>query len=157
MKYVKRNIIKGYKPIVIKYLALFIGVCYLANPLQSQVGSIFHEISHIFEAPDTPIGHSTASDKQNVVHHYQEHTHSDNQHEHTLIDMLNSIFNATDDGSQEESVLVEVKFDKHISTDQYLIHKIYSKEKSFNFISKENNLIKGHFSILEEPPQSLYL
>ena len=138
-------------------MALFIGVCYLANPMQSQISSIFHEISHILEAPDTVIGHSAVGDKQHDAHHYHEHTHGDEQHEHTFIDLLDSIFNASDDGNQEESVLVDVKFDKHISTDECPVYKIYPLEENLNFVSNENSLINGHSRVLEEPPQSFSL
>jgi len=157
MKYVKLNILKGYKPVGIKYLAVVIGVCYLVHPLQNQISGIFHEISHIIEAPDTPIGHSSTANSQYFSHYYHEHIHSDDRHSHTLIDMLDSIFSASDGGNQQESSLVDVKFDKHLSTYEYPAHKIYPLDKNFNFVSIENNLIKGHSRILEEPPKSFSL
>lgn len=138
-------------------MALFIGVCYLANPFQSQISSIFHGISHVFEVPDTLIGHTAVDDKLHVAHHYHEHTHSGEEHEHTFVDFIDSIFNASDDGSQEESVLVDVKFDKHLGTDEYPVHNLNPIKKDFNFVFNKNNLINGHSRILEEPPQSFSL
>jgi len=157
MKSAQKYIIRGCKPIVIKYLALLIGICYLANPLQHEISGVFHEISHLFEAPHTPIDHSNMASEENVEHYYHEHEHADHSHEHTIIDMLDSIFNAANDDGQEESLLVDFKVDKHITIEKYPLKKIYSFTKKPYFISEENKIIKGYSRLLDEPPQSFSL
>lgn len=159
MEYIQKNKIKGFKPFLIKHLALFISICYLANPLQSQVSILFHEISHLLEAPNVVVGHSTVSDHGHDTHQYQEHTFVDDNHEHMLIDFLNAIFNASNDGegSPENSILTNIKIDKHITSDEYLVKKTYLIEKDVDFISAENDVTKGHPRVLKEPPQSFSL
>ena len=151
--------IEGLKPFLIKYLATFIGLCYLANPLHHQISTVFHEVSHIMEVPDNLISHTTVSDHEKEAHHYHyEHTHSDDKHEHELINLLDDIFdNSNDDSSSGESFLTYVKYDKHITADEYLLKNGYPEEKYFEFGSIQNNSIKGYPKVLDEPPQGFSL
>jgi len=149
------NKVSFFKAIFVKYLALIIGICYLANPMQQQIGSVFHELSHFFETPNNVIGHQSSADSSEAKHHYHEHIHSSDEHEHEFIDLLAMIFdNSTEDG-EEESVLAKVKFDKHIKTDDYPEEKKYPATKKLNFFSSQYGIIDTYPGILKEPPQIL--
>ncbi len=140
-------------------MAAFIGLCYLANPLHQQISTVFHEVSHIMEVPDYLISHTVVSDQEKEAHHYHyEHAHSDNNHEHELINLLDDIFDTSnDDSSSEESFLTYVKYDKHITADEYFQKNRYPEKKYFGFGSIQNNSIGGYPKVLDEPPQSISL
>lgn len=142
-----------FKVIYTKYLALLIGVFYLANPLQEQIGTVFHEVSHFFEVPDNVIGHEMPANPVETAHHYHEHIYIDDEHEHEIIDFLTSIFDASDEDEAEESLLTKIKFDKHISNDGYPEEKIYPTDKKVSFFSIEYGIPKTYSGVLKEPPK----
>lgn len=75
---------KGLKPFFIKYMALLMGICYLATPFHKQIASVFHEISHLIEAPENIPGHpGPVAGANNHAEEWQSHTLvSGNDHGH---------------------------------------------------------------------------
>lgn len=151
----QKGFIKGLKPLFIKRLALFMGICYLLNPLQNQISFIFHEVSHALEIPDYIISHG-----QNSSYEQQVHGHSDSHiegidHDHGIIDLIASFLAASNehDGS-EDSMLPKIKFDKHFTTYQFQLQKYIESiatQKNWTF-SKNTEVV--YLKRLEEPPQN---
>jgi hypothetical protein len=149
---------KGLKPFFIKYLALFIGICYIANPLHQEIGKVFHEISHVLEVPDKLVSHPTASNHGNDTHHYHKHYKLVVDHQHKLIDLINSILNASEnDKPSKESLLTDIKFDKHITTRNYTIKKSLPTSVQANHGTPKNKIHIGHLEVLEKPPRNFLL
>lgn len=137
---------------------MFIGICYLANPLQNQISTVFHEISHVLEVPENLLSHPIASNHGNDTHHYDEHYKLVEDHQHKLIDLIDSILNASDnDEPSKESLLTDIKFDKHITTRNYTIKKVLPTSVQANHGTPKNKIHTGHLEVLEKPPRNFLL
>ena len=149
---------KGLKPFFLNYLAMFIGICYLANPLQNQISTVFHEISHVLEIPDNLLSHETTLNHGTISHYYHEHNNLDDNHRHTIIDFLDAIFDASGNNEpSEESLPIDIKFDKHITTRNYTIKIILPASKQVKYGIPENKINTGHLIVLEKPPRNFLL
>ncbi|OBX27247.1 hypothetical protein LX77_02772 [Gelidibacter algens] len=145
---------KGLKPCVMNYLALLIGLCYLANPLHHEISSVFHEISHVAKAPSGLIGHDSVSEQEGITHSYHEHDLSLKEHTHVAIDLYESLFNTSDDHDSDNETVPSIdKLDKHITTHAYTSPQILM---TF-FRGEYNPLIKkvtaGYLNMSKQPPQ----
>ena len=146
---------KGFKPFLFKSLALLIGVCYLANPVQSQIGVVFHEISHMFDAHDNLLTiHSTNSVNLKADHHYHQHNHIDETHEHEFIDFFTLLFEtAGEDSSSEDSLLTDIKYDKHTKTESYDSEVSIFTPLQLKSMHSANSLRKGFLRSYKKPPK----
>ena len=148
-----RGFIKGLKPLFLQRLALVIGICYLMNPLQPQIKSIFHTISHAIEMPNSVIGHDSNSENDEIHGHF-EHEIADLQHDHTLIDLLDTVLTASNETKDaDDSIPIEIKIDKHITTCKYQLFDIPAVVESNKFWSPKEELKRGHLKNQEEPPR----
>ena len=148
----KENFSRSTKPTLIKYVALIIALCYILNPLHQKISTVFHEVSHILEMPDSVIGHDSSIHENNT--HYTHHHTDIDRHEHNFINIIDAIFDASGTNeSTEDSLLADFKFDKHITTAYPEFHHIPAMKSLANFKTIESNLKLGYFTVLKEPPQ----
>lgn len=144
---------KGFKPLFIQRLALLIGICYLMNPLQQQIKTIFHTISHAIEVPNSVMGHNSNSVNDQLHGHY-DHQIDEKQHDHSLIDIIDSVLTASNESNDsEESILIESKIDKHITTYQFELFESLTLNQLHNFWALKEKQKSGYFEHLKEPPQ----
>lgn len=133
------------------------GVCYLANPVHQQISSVFHEISHALESPETVLSHPQQKDHSHDAHEEGAHRLAANDHRHKLLDFMNSIFNASDEqNSDDETALILIKCDKHISSQQSILPKLFPLITSHYPFGMEQKVKKGFFNLPKEPPQRVY-
>jgi len=150
---------KGLKPFVLKYMALFMGICYLANPLHQQIGSVFHEISHVLESPEAIAAHANGGHHDYEVHGHDnhkatEHGMASTDHQHDLLDLIDAIFDASDEQNPEDqTALILIKCDKHISSQHYILQDILPLSTSHNPFLVEQKVKKGFLNLPKEPPQ----
>ncbi|WP_149277111.1 hypothetical protein [Pareuzebyella sediminis] len=152
----KKSRKKGLKPLLIQSLALVIGICYLANPLHHQISTVFHEASHLFTMPNSVMSHSD-SKASLATHSAREHDYAQEAHRHSIVDILDSIFEAADhsDDSSENALIFEIKFDKHLSKNQFTFQqKIYTKHRTKSIVQRVEKINMGHCEVLIEPPQN---
>ncbi|MGB7395014.1 MAG: hypothetical protein WA913_11520 [Pricia sp.] len=162
----KRNTDKSFKRSLAKCLAFLMGVCYLANPLHEQIRTVFHEISHMLEAPDTFLSHhSIVTDHDHKTHHdhgmhpeyeahQDQHRLSVNDHEHSFLDLLDSVLKASDeDHPEDDSLLSSFTFDKHINPQEHPIPPMFPSHFSQNTSVAEQKTKIGYNLVLEEPPR----
>lgn len=134
---------------MIKYGALLIGICYLANPLHHEIGSILHGLSHFLEAPETILDHG----HEHETHAYHQHD-AENTHEHSAINFIDSLFDAFDgEQDQKKSVVKGQELDKHLNTESYSLQPIFSLPETTNFAVVGAQLKKGYPNIPLEPPR----
>ena len=114
---------------LLKTVFVFMSVMYLLSPLQTELYSFFHEISHQLESKFN----STESHQhhtQNAINHHHdhdfstlevtaksEHHHDDGietSHSHQILSFLNAVFNTDESTNNSDKLLVETKLDKHI-------------------------------------------
>lgn len=146
--------LKGLKPKFIKQMALLMSICYVLNLLQFQISPALHSISHILEAPENMISHHSESSSEYEMHLHGDHNALQEAHEHEIIDLLDSILESSkDQNNSDETLLSELKFDKHIRIEIYQKKVVFETEKSQPFFQKPHKSKKGHFEILEKPPQ----
>ncbi len=135
------------------------GICYLANPMHQQIYTVFHEIAHLLEAPETLLfqhPHSTDHDIGLENHSEGEHILVSAGHQHTLLDLVDSIFDASEEQNPEDdTALLLIKCDKHISSQQIILPKIFSLTISQGTNAMEQKVKKGFVAHPEEPPQSV--
>ncbi|WP_209399743.1 hypothetical protein [Pseudozobellia sp. WGM2] len=144
------------KSLLIKYSALFISICYLAAPLHNEIGNLFHDVSHFFEAPITVLNHKGYSSHSHVVHSHHEHTHASTEHKHSIIDFVNSLFDA-DSTNEEAPISKFVKLDKHLTFDEIVFHNSFIPAPVICFAIVEEKIKKGYFIILLEPPKPSFI
>ncbi|HEA22786.1 MAG TPA: hypothetical protein ENH87_17975 [Pricia antarctica] len=150
----KEGILKGLKPFIIKYMALLMGICYLANPMHEQISSVFHEISHIFQYPENVIAHEEQNYVDHPKHQNGHHHLATSNHQHILIDLIDSVFNGSDEqNSDEETTPVLVKYDKHISSQYTILPKKFPQIISYNVFWIAQKSKKGFSNLPKEPPQ----
>lgn len=147
--------IKGFKPKFIKQMALLMSICYLMNPLQQQINTVLHNISHGLELPNSVLSHKANSTTEaQEIHVAHEHDRTAAEHEHLLIDFIASIFEASNqENDSDNSQLVEVKWDKHISVYQFKLPDSFVFNMNTCFYSLEKRLKKGYSKKRKEPPQ----
>lgn len=146
---------KGLKPHFIKYMALFIGLCYLANPFHNEIGLIFHELSHLVTPPSEILSHTSIADQKNSVHYEHEHNMLLEKHDHSVLDFIASMFSTSEtDSSDQEALPSYEQFDKHLTVNTYTIQKRTSVYSRLNFKGSSAKVTAGHFSIIEQPPQN---
>ena len=128
---------KGLKPFFIKYMALLMGICYLVTPFHKQIASVFHEISHLIEMPETIPRHPVPDARINhtdLAHSHamvtvddhgqgeEHHVLAADDHEHGILALMVSIFDASEEhGTSDDSVPVPTKFDKHLASLEYVL------------------------------------
>ena len=152
---------KGLKPFVLKYMALFMGICYLTNPLHEQIRTVFHQISHIVESPGTILSHpSDLTNHKHSIHQDHEHHHvatdQVQHHEHKFLDLMQSLFGASDgEHPENDTLLPPIKWDKHISSQDFILPQpIVLSTTSRDYGAIEKNVRKGYLALLYEPPQA---
>lgn len=135
-------------------MALLMGICYLANPMHQQIGTVFHEISHLLEAPEAILSHSQQADHDHGTHENGEHRLASTDHQHVLLDLMVSIFDASDEqNSDDDTALILIKWDKHISSQHIILPKIFSFNTAQNINAVEQKVKIGFLAHPEEPPQ----
>lgn len=149
---------KGLKPFVLKYMALLMGICYLANPMHEQISGVFHEISHVLESPEAILSHVQQSEHGHGAHEDGEHRLASDDHQHDLLDFLDAIFSASDKQHPEDDVaLILIKCDKHISSQHIILPKIFPLVTSHNSLMVAQKVKKGFLNLPKEPPQTVSL
>lgn len=144
---------KGIKPLFIKRLALLMSICYLMNPLQQQIKSAFHAISHAIEVPTSVMGHNSNSEIDEI-HGNHKHQKNANHHDHSLIDLIDSVLTASKESNDsEDSMIVVVKIDKHINTYQYRLFENSTLEELNIFWALKEKQKRGHLEKQKKPPQ----
>lgn len=116
-------------------LALAVTAIYLLYPLEEQVASLAHTISHkVFEkAPkhhhhDESITHNHRQDAQKAVA----------EHNHNLLNLIKKITEGNQTSDHNAVVDNQIKVDKHIPSTDYevyaVIHIISSKKENWNYL-----------------------
>ena len=113
----------GLKPFVIRSMALIMAICYLVAPLHKQVASVFHEISHLLEAPEAIAGHPPVQNATHVHSHRDaHHILVSEDHEHGILQFMASFFDASDEhNTKDDPVRPSQKVDKHLASQERIL------------------------------------
>lgn len=149
------GLIKGLKPILIKRLAMFIGVCYLLNPLHDQLNDVLHVISHGIEIPDYIIEHPSPEVSEHHFDDHHQHKALSENHEHLLIKTIDFIFATSNDheGSNEK-VPGQLKIDKHITSFSYQQMPFFLHKIKHLFLNPFLKIKEGYKKAKENPPRN---
>lgn len=139
-------------------MALLMGICYLANPLHQQIRTVFHEISHLVESPETlPTHHSHTNDHNQGAHEHSEHHMVASDHRHTLLDLMDSLFDVSDEqNTEDDTVLTHIQWDKHISSPKYMLPQIIPIITSQDNLAVEQKVRIGYLALPDEPPRNFF-
>jgi len=150
------GLIQGLKPLLIKRLALLMGICYLINPLHEEINIIAHAISHTLTTPSYVMTHNSNQYHETASHGHQDYHMDYVNQNHLLADIIDYVFEVLDDSNEpDDTLLTKTKIDKHIRT--YAFHTIKSFEPNVEqkcWVSEEK-LESGYLRFLKKPPQFL--
>lgn len=148
-----KGFIKGLKPLFIQRLALLIGICYLMNPLQKQIKTIFHTISHAIEMPGSVMSHNSHAINSEIDVH-SDHETVVLKHDHKYIDLIDAVlFASNENNDNEDSILIEIKLDKHITAYQFQLFENLKIAELHHFWMLKAKLKNGYLKKLKEPPK----
>ena len=135
-------------------LVVIMCICYLAQPLNKPLNTVFHSLTHYFEIPDQ-ILHSSADDME-ISEHHQNHSHAPqlDEHDHVIIDFLTSALEANEPAEGKNPPLVDiVELEKHLATDFIRIYNI-GELSAVNHRNDFRRILEGHSITLLKPPIS---
>lgn len=145
--------LKGFKPKLIKQIVLLVGICYLLNPLQNQIISVLHSISHGIEMPQNLLSHSDQNDELNILHYDHNHDNRLSQHNHQFLDLVDSVFEAShEDGDSKKNQISKVKVQKHLTSSNIELPLKYNNKLTKEYFSLSSQLKEGYPKKLEFPP-----
>ncbi|BAO74612.1 hypothetical protein [Winogradskyella sp. PG-2] len=152
----KSNSIKHF---IFKVLAVSITLCYVLGPAHMQLNIILHTISHNFKAPSFVLQHNEVQNYEfaNQVNIDEMSSSYTLNHQHGFLDFLNTVFDGVsnkDNNQKSESTNLELKINKHIDNNKYVLrfNKIITKETP-NYCTQNQFVIKGYLKDLYRPPQ----
>ncbi len=146
---------KGLKPKLIKHMALLVSICYLVNPLQQQISMVLHEISHDLEFPHYVMSHETNLNTNSEIHLKHSHHVVTSDHEHNLIDFIDTLFQGLDESNpSNDSLFTEIKWDKHISSYGLKLPGNFKIIMANNFCPHKQLKQHEQYERLGRPPQN---
>lgn len=148
---------QGLKPKLFKQIALLMSICYLLGPLKPLLTPLLHELSHGLEMPTSVISHETTAYNYMEVHDSHAHDNPKTDHDHKLIDLVDSIFEASNENHEsDKNPTLETKLKKHITSEVMvvLIQFLEKDPKEYETFKVPLNL--GHSKVPYVPPQLLF-
>ncbi|MCK0148113.1 hypothetical protein MWU78_20875 [Arenibacter sp. F26102] len=146
---------KGFKPALIKYIAIIMGICYLMNPVRQQIISLLHSVTHELELPNYVIPHATTSDYQQV-HAMHPHDATEDLHEHVFLNIISSFFSTfNEEDHSSDSYFDSLPLDKHLIYSGYLSAKFPIDETDRNIDRVISDPTKGYTLKSLKPPLNL--
>ncbi len=152
----KNRFTQGLKPKLIKQIAMLMSICYLLGPLQPQLTLLLHEISHGLEMPNSVLSHDIQVFDYKEVHDSHKHDNTKVDHDHKLIDIVDSIFEASNENhDSEKAPKTKVELKKHTTSEVLAILPKFLEKVPKEFREFNMPLNLGHSKILDVPPQLL--
>ena len=151
----RREFLKGLKQILIKRLALLIGICYLLHPLNDQLNHVLHAISHGIEMPDNIIEHKSIVVPDDHLHDQHLHEALSENHEHVVLTTIALLFGTSDDHEgSNENIPGQLKIDKHIASSSYQRLPYFFLQVEHVFLNPFKRTREGHKRTKENPPRN---
>lgn len=145
---------QGFKPLIIKYIAVIVSVLYVLSPLNKELSGVMYQLVHIFEAPQIIIFHHKELNNKNGVD--LSNVEFDDIHSHQLVDFVSSLFENSDE-SDKSPIVKTLKIDKHLTYVSYeLINFNFKETKKNVFFFKGSRLLKGFQKKIKAPPQIIF-
>lgn len=150
---------KELKAHIVKSLAILICIIYIVMPINMEIRSVLHTISHSLKGPSYVFQHNEIDNHKFVNQakfDIKSGSHEHN-HEHKILDFLNSVFeSASDKGDSQkgESTNLDFKINKHIKSKKYtLIFAKINYVETPSYWMQNQFEMKGYFNKLYRPPQ----
>ena len=125
-----------------KRLLLSLAVLYLLIPLHQSLLEGFHKLSHA-------LTHTSA----NHDHELDHELNRDHSHEHKAIAFFNELFSANDTDSDKEALVLEIKYDKHLTQEYFKLNPVHSIHTKHVFLYHFGNY-NTSLSVQTPPPQT---
>ncbi|WP_339704492.1 hypothetical protein [uncultured Kriegella sp.] len=147
--------LKDFRPILKKWIAVLMGICYLTTPLHQQIGTVLHSVSHFFEMPGHVMSHDSFVDHDSFKEHLHiEHEIGVNDHEHGILDFFDSIFKASnDEDDSKDAFITKIKIDKHFVVTKNLVQSHLVLNQSNHFSEIVCKYSDGYSHELYDPPR----
>ena len=148
---------QGLKPKLFKQIALLMSICYLLGPLQTLLTELLHELSHGLEMPTSVLSHETTAYDYMEVHHSHAHDNPKADHDHKFIDLVVSIFEASNKNHEsDKNSTIETKLKKHITAEVMVVLIQFLEKAPKKFGTFKVPLHLGHSKVPDIPPQLLF-
>ncbi|MEG3658595.1 hypothetical protein V5097_14385 [Arenibacter palladensis] len=146
---------KGFKPALIKHIAIIMGICYLMNPIRQQLISLLYNVAHELEQPNYVLLHPTPSAIPQV-HATHLHVAIERFHEHAFLDFVSTFFSTfNEEDHARDSHFDSIPLDKHLIYKGNLIAKFPIDETDQNIDRGRNYPTKGYTLKSLKPPLNL--
>ena len=136
---------------IVKFIAIVISIIYMLIPIQKELKSALHGISHFLQMPDHLISHN-----QNENLNYEVKVLTILYHEHKILDLLDAFTdknNSANDSNKPN--LVDSKIDKHFHSSKYKVIKLVTT-KSSSVLDNYHEKVKDLFyKKIKRPPKKL--
>jgi len=150
----QREFKKGLKPKIIKYVAMFMGICYLINPLQEQIQTVITKVSNGLDSPTHIIAHNSNSNFGHKSNHHFDDSYFRLSQNNRLVNIISSIFEAlNENNTSTDSLVKDISIDKHIVSAQIRIKQRIKIKIVSVFRFPQQKLRCGHFEKMKKPPQ----
>jgi len=151
---------KGLEPFIIRFFALFISATYILGPLNEEVKSVLHFVTHQLEAPEYVLSHkSNHLIKIHLKNHTKHRDINEGPHKHEVISFFTKVFQNQDEVPDHSKTPKKnkLKIDKHTSLviDNIPDETITTPLKRNLFYFQKNKIQKGFLRRIKEPPQAI--
>ena len=107
---------------IFRSLVVFMCICYLLQPLNKPVSSIFHYVSHLVEIPDQFLDTSSVAHTGAELHSFHEHQIDKEDHQHKIIDFFVSVLSANESTDKPKLAVSDI-----LETEEHLVARIISQ------------------------------
>jgi hypothetical protein len=149
---------KRLKSFTTKAIIVVMSFLYTLGPAHTEVNTFLHTIVHALEKPDVMLSHSKSIKKSNHAHN-KGYSYVKLQHDHKIIELVNSILEGTtnQENRSPEKEAVVYKIDKHTKLIESLTYKkqetFYLETKAI-FTKIDDDLCRGFCENIKKPPQN---
>lgn len=131
-------------------------ICYLFAPLNTQLGSVIHTISHSLEMPSNILSHSSNEHLKTEIHTNHDHKRVVISHNHTIIEIIDSIVNESNEkDNSNKKHKSELKVKKHLSTNTSKLPLNITRKKLVKFYPISQIISPVHLYKQTQPPISV--
>lgn len=133
-------------------------VCYLLAPLNAQLGTILHTISHSFEMPTNILSHNSNGYLKTEIHANHEHKKNVINHDHNIIEVIDAIVaHSNENDNPTKKHQLEIKVKKHLSTNASKLPPNLTRKTQIKFYPVLKSLPTVHLEQEKHPPKDIQL
>lgn len=148
---------KGFKPLILRTIAILIGICYLVHPLHQQISNVLHSVSHTMALSQPILSHDYQSTGIDETHGQDGHEIASVDHHHDFLDFVGELFDTSDTSDEYpgKTQKRDTKMSKHVLARFELVLPQDVLQKNRISVQLEQELLNGYESEFYPPPKTI--